>query len=124
MLCLIAPSSRGTLLGGDLYVHSIAASNLPGQVPFNLSFKRDTTRSLIGQTPYHARVRTATTSNLSLETRTHLEHHHRPILYRTSWILATGEELPDQQGSKVMPQLSVRLPLRAQTMYDEGLMLE
>ena len=31
-------------------------------------------------------------SNLSLETRTHLEHHHRPILYRTSCLLDTGEE--------------------------------
>lgn len=65
-----------------------------------------------------------TMSNLSLEIRTHLEHHHRPMLYRTSWILDTGEELPDQQGSKAMPQLSVRLPLIAQTMYDEGLILE
>ena len=64
------------------------------------------------------------TSNLSLETRTHLEHHHRPILYKTSWILDTGEKLPDQQGLKVMPQYSVRLPLIAQTMYDEGLMLK
>lgn len=65
-----------------------------------------------------------TTSNLSLETRTHLEHHHGPIQYRTSWILDTGEELPDQQGSKIMPQLSVRLPLIAQTTYVEGLTLE
>ena len=64
------------------------------------------------------------TSNLSLETRKHLQHHHRPILYRTSWILDTGEELPDQQGSKVMPQSSVQLPLIAQTMYNEGLMLK
>ena len=41
-------------------------------------------------------------SNLSLETMTHLEHHHRPILYRTNWLLDTGEELPDQQGSRLL----------------------
>ena len=64
------------------------------------------------------------TLNLSLETRTHLEHHHRPILYRTSWILDTGEELPDRQGLMAMPQSSVRLPLIAQTRYNEGLVLK
>lgn len=63
------------------------------------------------------------TLNLSLETSKHLEHHHRPISYRTSWILDTGEELPDQQGSKVMPESSVRLPLIAQTVYNEGFLL-
>jgi hypothetical protein len=64
------------------------------------------------------------TSNLSLETRTHLEHRHIPISYKTSWILDTGKELPDQQGSKVMPQSSVRLPLIAKTVYDKGLVLK
>lgn len=65
-----------------------------------------------------------TTSNLSLETRTHLEHHHRPILYNTSWLLDTGEELPDQQGSKAMHHPTVHLPLIARTMCVEGLTLE
>ena len=65
-----------------------------------------------------------TTSNLSLEIRTHLEHHHRPVLHRTSWMLDTGEELPDKQGSKPMPQPIVRLPFIARTMYLEGLTLE
>ncbi len=64
------------------------------------------------------------TSNLSLEVKMHLEHDHRPILHRTSWILNMGEELPDQQGLKIMPQLNVRLPFVARKKYVEGLMLK
>lgn len=59
-------------------------------------------------------------SNLSLEVKKHLEHNHRPILHKTSWILETGEELPDQRGPKPIPQPNLRLPPTARTEYIEG----
>ncbi|KAL9024572.1 MAG: hypothetical protein Q9196_006423 [Gyalolechia fulgens] len=60
-------------------------------------------------------------SNLSLEVKEHLEHNHRPILHRTSWVLETGEELPDQKGLKRIPQPNyLRLPPIARTEYMEG----
>lgn len=60
------------------------------------------------------------TSNLSLEVKTHLNHDHRPILHKTSWILDTGGELPDQKGPKSVPQSNVCLPPIARTEYVEG----
>ena len=103
---------------GDLPPISLPVA--PGQVPYSLAYliRSDVVTPFTPSPPFGETM----TSNLSLETRT--QHRHRPILYKTSWILDTGEELPDQQGSKVMPQSSVRLPLIAQTMYDEGLMLK
>ena len=62
------------------------------------------------------------TSNLSLDVRMHLKHCHRPLLHRTSWMLNTGEELSDQQDSKVMPQLDVHLPITARSKYIEEVM--
>ena len=49
-------------------------------------------------------------SNLSLEVKKHLEHNYRPILYKTCWILETGEELPDQRGPKPIRNTSRDFP--------------
>ena len=59
-------------------------------------------------------------SNLSLDVKLHLKHDHRPILHQTSWMLETGEELPDQRGPKFVPQPDIRLPQIARTDHIEG----
>ncbi len=48
-------------------------------------------------------------ANLSLDVRAHLHHDHRPLRYKTFWILKTGEELPAQNGSALIPPVDLIL---------------
>lgn len=48
-------------------------------------------------------------ANLSLDLRAHLHHDHRLLRYKTLWILKTGEELPAQNGSALVPPVDLIL---------------
>lgn len=59
------------------------------------------------------------TSNVSLEVKTHLQHDHRAILHNTSWILDTGEELPDRKGPRSIPRHNLLLAPMVRMEYVE-----